>query len=349
MIKGDRGAQSLEWDEAARLELEKETIYLRERLRARVEDLVHAAGRSRATLEDIAQARRTPPGMGRRQVTGEPVPEPAWPVTFGDYRLLDPEGSVAVCTLASKDLIDRLADEAPAGVAIVGRAYTENFGIEKVVTNVVSNPRLRVLVLCGTESRHRVGETLLALHTRGLDDEGRVVSTTAPVPILRSIAPEAVRIFQLKLEMVDLRGANRPAEVLAELRRVNPTAPSPWPERWEPAVPTMRLAAGPAEIGASASRFTPDPRGLFLIGIGPSRRTIHVEHYTREGLLDQRLIGTSAEAICRALLQKGLLGDLQHSMYVGRELQKAEVALRAGVAYEQDRDVEIGATSRPDA
>lgn len=349
MMRGDRSAQSLEWDETARLELEKETIYLRERLRARVEELVRAAGRSRATLEDIAQARRTPPGMSRRRAVEEQVPEPSWPVTFGDYRLLDPEGSVAICTLASRDLIVILADEDPAGVAIVGRAYTENFGVEKVVVNVVANPRLRVLLLCGTESRHRVGETLLALHARGLDNGGRVLGTTAPLPILRSIAPEAVRIFQEKLEVVDLRGEHRPAEVLAELRRVKPTSPSPWPERWEPAVPTMRLTAGRAEMDAPASRFTPDPTGLFLIGIGPSRRTIHVEHYTREGLLDQRLIGTTAEAICRALLQKGLLGDLQHSMYVGRELQKAEVALHAGIAYEQDRDLEIGATSRPDA
>ncbi|MSQ40152.1 MAG: DUF4346 domain-containing protein [Dehalococcoidia bacterium] len=51
--------------------------------------------------------------------------------------------------------------------------------------------------------------------------------------------------------------------------------------------------------------------------------------------------GASASAMTQALLAKGLVGDLAHALYVGRELQKAEVALRLHLPYEQDWDLEL--------
>src|SRR5206468_13004429 len=102
----------------------------------------------------------------------------------------DPEAPVAICTLASVALTDEIAARRPPGVAIAGRLFTENFGVEKLVANVVANPHLRVLVLCGTESRHRVGETLLALRDHGVDGEGRVIGTSSPIPYVRSLAPD---------------------------------------------------------------------------------------------------------------------------------------------------------------
>lgn len=330
----------LSWRRDATRILEGETIYLRERLRVRAEEAVRAAGRSRVTPEDVESARR-PPGQGARMGGGEPIPEPAWPISFGAYRVLDPAAPVAICTLASETLMESLAEQRPPGVAIVGRALTENFGVEKLALNVVANRNLRVLVLCGTESRHRVGETLMALHARGTDGDGRVIGATSPMPLVRSLAPDAVRIFQQKLTLVDLRGEDAPEVILEAAGRAGHGA-TPWSEGWCPDVPTIRLGAGPATMGSSGSRFTPDPTGLFLIGIGPSGRTIHVEHYDREGHFDRRTVGDSAAGIAGVLVAEGLLGDLGHAAYVGRELQKAETALRLGVAYEQDRELVVG-------
>ena len=87
-----------------------------------------------------------------------------------------------------------------------------------------------------------------------------------------------------------------------------------------------------------------------MIGIGPEGQTIEMEHYTREGVLDHRLGGASAAALAGAVLTAGLVDDHGHAVYVGRELQKAEVALRLQVEYEQDRDLllpdQAGASSR---
>ena len=350
--KPSPAAVRAEWDPDARLELEKETIYLRERLRERVLILVEEAGEQRVTLAHVKQARRMPSGMAAMRAAQaapaeEPTPVPPWPVSFGAYRLRDMEGSVAICTLASEALMDELASSSASGVCIVGRAYTENFGVEKVVTNIVANPRLRTLILCGTESRHRVGQTLLALHANGRDGDGRVIEAESPLPIVRSLSEEAVRIYQEKLTIVDLRGTESVDGILAEAQSAASAGHDPWPEQWEPSVPTVRLDTGRSSgMGGMAGRFTPDPAGLFLIGLGPWEDTIELEHYTHEGNLDYRIGGSSAEALCRTLVEQELVGDYGHALYVGRELQKAEVALRSGLDYEQDRVLTLPSAGR---
>jgi len=283
----------------------------------------------------------------RQGGTPEPAPVPPWPVTFGAFRLNDPEGSVAICTLASEVLMDELSPLATPGVAIVGRAFTENFGVEKVVTNIVANPCLRTLILCGTESRHRVGQTLLALHANGRDDEGCVIGAESPQPIVRSLSEEAVSIYREKMTIIDLRDEEARETILTQVESATSAGLDRWPNQWEPSVPTVRLGAGGSgAMGGIAGRFTPDPNGLFLIGLGPWGDTIEMEHYTREGFLDHRLVGTSASDMCQALLANGLVGDYGHSLYVGRELQKAEVALRLHLDYEQDRTLTLPSQGR---
>src|SRR5213593_3579559 len=90
-----------------------------------------------------------------------------WPPLPGDFVLGGVASSVAVCTLASHSLLPALAGKPE--VAIAGRVYTENVGIEKMVQNLLANPRLRYLLICGRESRHRVGQAILSLHRNGAD------------------------------------------------------------------------------------------------------------------------------------------------------------------------------------
>ena len=45
--------------------------------------------------------------------------------------------------------------------------------------------------------------------------------------------------------------------------------------------------------------------------------------------------------MCRAVLENGLVGETSHALYLGREVQKAEIALRLGLKYEQDRELDM--------
>ena len=86
----------------------------------------------------------------------------AWPPHPGDYVVGNPEGTVAICTLSNRDLAVRVTAAGEPAVAIAGRCDTENIGVEKVVLNLLANPRIRWLVICGTEAKgHRAGDAFL--------------------------------------------------------------------------------------------------------------------------------------------------------------------------------------------
>ena len=54
----------------------------------------------------------------------------------------------------TESLAASLANRKPDGLAIVGTMHTENLGIERLIKNVLANPHIRFLLLCGrTPSR----------------------------------------------------------------------------------------------------------------------------------------------------------------------------------------------------
>lgn len=91
-----------------------------------------------------------------------------------------------------------------------------------------------------------------------------------------------------------------------------------------------------------------DSKGFFIINVDVRKKKIVVEHYLNamkgkvlaSGKLNKIIEGDDAEEICHTILREGLVGDLQHALYLGRELQKAEIALKENRRYEQDEYVE---------
>ena len=129
-------------------------------------------------------------------------PADGWPIVTGDYIAGDPESPVAVATLASH------IEDIPAasGAAIAGPCKTENLGIEKVVANIISNPNIRFLILCGAEVQgHITGQAFKALHANGCDPEKKKINgATGAIPFVENIPMEGVERFQNQLEIVDL-------------------------------------------------------------------------------------------------------------------------------------------------
>lgn len=86
-------------------------------------------------------------------------------------------------------------------------------------------------------------------------------------------------------------------------------------------------------------RFTHDPRGSFVVLLEPPE--IIVQHYTPAGEHIQTLRGSNARSLGARLIP--YLSDVNHAIYLGQELQKAELALRLGLpeAYHQDRELDL--------
>jgi len=92
-----------------------------------------------------------------------------------------------------------------SGAALSGTLQTENVGLEKVVCNIVANPNIRYLVVCGPESPgHFVGDCIRALYENGIDKNRRIIGTKAPAPYLFNIPEHSVDRFIRQTKLVDL-------------------------------------------------------------------------------------------------------------------------------------------------
>ncbi|UCG56587.1 MAG: tetrahydromethanopterin S-methyltransferase subunit A [Phycisphaerales bacterium] len=117
-------------------------------------------------------------------------------------------------TPADIEKLVRVATE--SGAALAGTLQTENIGIEKIICNVVANPNIRYLIVCGPESPgHLAGEALLALAENGLDERKRIIGTEAPTPYIFNLQPEFVQRFRDQVALVNLVNEGSP-EVLRQ-------------------------------------------------------------------------------------------------------------------------------------
>jgi tetrahydromethanopterin S-methyltransferase subunit A len=106
-------------------------------------------------------------------------------------------------TPASIEKLVRVGIE--SGAALSGTLQTENVGLEKVICNVIANPNIRYIIVCGPESPgHFVGETINALYKNGIDENKRIIGTQAPAPFLFNIPPEWIKRFISQTELIDL-------------------------------------------------------------------------------------------------------------------------------------------------
>lgn len=116
----------------------------------------------------------------------------------GEYTICSPEGCTAVVLLTT-DYIP------PDIVAIYGSLRTENIGIEKIVANIISNPKIRYLILCGDDIRgHRSGSSLIALHKNSIDSQNRIIEAEGAIPYIENLNKKAIDTFQKQVEIFNL-------------------------------------------------------------------------------------------------------------------------------------------------
>ena len=150
--------------------------------------------------------------------TGVPADRPGWPPLPGDYQVVRYRAPVAVCTLNDDDLARRLAGGAPDAVAVVGTLRTENLGIERIIRNVLANPNVRFLVLCGEDTRqaigHLPGQSLESLFASGIDERGQIRGARGKRPVLKNVTADEVNAFLRQVEPVALIGETREPVIL---------------------------------------------------------------------------------------------------------------------------------------
>lgn len=258
-----------------------------------------------------------------------------WPPYAGEYQVLRYAAPVAVCTLHSRELAQEVIEAAPDGISIVGSLQTENLGIERIIENVVANPHIRVLLLCGEDTPGRLGhfpgQSLLSLVERGVDDRGRIVDAKGKRPVLRNVGGQLVEWFRAQVTVVDGRGVVRADEVVR--MTVEAARDAPGPMAGEPPVERSARVVPARPPG----RLTLDPAGYVVVIPDRCRRLLVAEHYENRGVLRSVIEGADAVHVMSTLLDEGLITRLDHAAYLGGELALAERSLHEEIPYVQDR------------
>jgi len=125
-----------------------------------------------------------------------PIPE--------EIYLGNSQSTVAICTLSSIDLLKKIVSSNLMNkVAIVGRLLSENKGIDLLVRYVISNKNIETIILCGNDVwGHKAGDSLLSLMKNGIDENGRIIESKSPDPIL-TVSHYDIEKFRNQVKIID--------------------------------------------------------------------------------------------------------------------------------------------------
>ena len=117
------------------------------------------------------------------------------------------KSSIAVCTLSNIKLLRKIANSSlMAEITIAGRLLSENKGIDSLVRYVISNTMISMIILCGKDTAgHRPGHSLLCLYENGIDENGKIIGSQSPQPIVSLTKQEVLR-FQKQVKIIDKIG-----------------------------------------------------------------------------------------------------------------------------------------------
>ena len=87
--------------------------------------------------------------------------------------------------------------------------------------------------------------------------------------------------------------------------------------------------------------FSMDEKGYWLIRINPETKDLEVGHCKKNNIIEIKIIGKTAEQIYNTIIREGITTNPQHCGYLGKELEKAEIAKRLGIPYVQDAPLDL--------
>ncbi len=265
-----------------------------------------------------------------------------WPSIEGRYKIGNPQSPVAVCTNATVEGIELDMEK----VALKGKCVTENLGIEKIIQNIVANPCIRFLILCGKVSKgHFVSQAFISLKKNGIDEAKRIIGAQGNTPFLKGINQSLIERFRQQVEIIDLMPKIDAQKIMKVVERCLGQNPGPFTGE------ALKIEEVETIEAQATTDWLADPKGFFVISIDGNPNRIIIEHF-QGNKLNKKITGNSAEEIYKTISHLDLIGDFEqtkeHAMYLARELQKAELALKYNLDYEQDSDLEIKKVNQED-
>ncbi len=297
-----------------------------------------------------------------------------WPPVEGEYTVLNSSAPVAVSTLASTKLEEKLVKLNPEGLCIIGKTETENIGIDKIIKNVVTNPAITILLITGKEAPgHLSGKALLALWKNGIDKDMRIIGSKGRRPILKNVTKDDVKKFRKQIKIEDMMGTENTRSIAKRIKElskeaaksssgcgcsddsckpVKPVMISLMPASTSgcgcgdscgpiaaPVTPSSKPADSVPVVkakGISRSSVKLDKAGYFVILPSKKDSSILVEHYSYDNRLLRKIEGKNSRDIYFLIIKNKWVTELSHAAYIGKELLRAELSMKKGFKFVQD-------------
>ena len=140
-----------------------------------------------------------------------PIPE--------EFYIGNLNSSVSICTLSSIKLLKEIKNSKIIdNVAIVGRLFTENKGIDSIIKHVNQNKKIKTIVVCGKEVwGHKSGHSLFQLYKYGIDENNKIINSTSPDPYL-TVSKSHIQYFQKNITLVNLINETDFGTILDKIR-----------------------------------------------------------------------------------------------------------------------------------
>lgn len=135
-----------------------------------------------------------------------------WPIFYKDKLIVGNKKSpVAICTLwTNKEEFSFLPQNK---FSVIGNLYT-NYGINYIVKNILANPRIRCIVVCGKDLM-KTGEALINFFKNGIDENYKIIGSNAYID--KSIPKNLIDVLRKNVKIVDLRNEEKVRERIEEI------------------------------------------------------------------------------------------------------------------------------------
>jgi len=125
-----------------------------------------------------------------------------WPVFYkGLLKIGNLDSPIALCTLwTQKEIICKKIPENK--YCICSNLYTAQ-GINFMIKNILSNPKIRYIILCGKEMNDS-GTALLNFMKKGIDENRKIIDSNAYID--SNINLNLIKMFRENVSLIDMRG-----------------------------------------------------------------------------------------------------------------------------------------------
>jgi tetrahydromethanopterin S-methyltransferase subunit A len=259
----------------------------------------------------------------------------SWPFSPGKYQIVDPGGPVVIVLPGDELLAMDLADLSANGICLICRSCQSARDVRNLLNNIAANMAIHYVLVAGDEENRLDAVEALANLLAPAD---RPVETTTMTDQIRAkLRPGELESLAKQVRHVDMVGCTEVDRILTKVNELVSTSGRPNTGFRAPGAPSSNGVERVIAARGISPEFDPDKAGRY--GISASGGKITVEHRNAKNEVLRVVEGSSARDLCLTLIRNGWVSKLDHAAYLGRELTRAEIAMRDGEPYSQDADL----------